>query len=163
MAKRILLVEDEPGLQLTLSDRLRSEGYEVEISGDGDSAYERATEETFDLIILDVMLPGKNGFDVCRDLRRDGMTQPILMLTARDQVADKVVGLKLGADDYLPKPFSPRELLARLRAVLRRRTPEAAPTAARRCGSAVSRSIATPGLYGWTDRSANSPGTSLTC
>jgi two-component system alkaline phosphatase synthesis response regulator PhoP len=120
MAKRILLVEDEPGLQLTLSDRLRSEGYEVEISGDGDSAYERATEETFDLIILDVMLPGKNGFDVCRDLRRDGMTQPILMLTARDQVADKVVGLKLGADDYLTKPFENLELLARIEALLRR-------------------------------------------
>ncbi len=120
MTKRILLVEDEPGLQLTLSDRLRSEGYEVEISGDGDSAYERATEETFDLIILDVMLPGKNGFDVCRDLRRDGMTQPILMLTARDQVADKVVGLKLGADDYLTKPFENLELLARIEALLRR-------------------------------------------
>ena len=120
MAKRILLVEDEPGLQLTLSDRLRSEGYEVEISGDGDSAYERATAETFDLIILDVMLPGKNGFDVCRDLRRDGMTRPILMLTARDQVADKVVGLKLGADDYLTKPFENLELLARVEALLRR-------------------------------------------
>ncbi len=120
MTKRILLVEDEPGLQLTLSDRLRSEGYEVEISGDGDTAYERASEETFDLIVLDVMLPGKNGFDVCRDLRRDGMTQPILMLTARDQVADKVVGLKLGADDYLTKPFENLELLARIEALLRR-------------------------------------------
>ena len=101
MAKRILLVEDEPGLQVTLSDRLRSEGYEVETASDGETGYERATEETFDLIILDIMLPGKNGFDVCRDLRQDGMTRPILMLTARDQVADKVVGLKLGGDDYL--------------------------------------------------------------
>ncbi len=120
MAKRILLVEDEPGLQLTLADRLRSEGYEVEVAGDGDTGYERATEETFDLIVLDVMLPGKNGFDVCRDLRRDGVTQPILMLTARDQVADKVVGLKLGADDYLTKPFESLELLARIEALLRR-------------------------------------------
>jgi len=120
MAKRILLVEDEPGLQLTLSDRLRSEGYAVEAASDGDTGYERATEETFDLIILDVMLPGKNGFDVCRDLRQAGRTQPILMLTARDQVADKVVGLKLGADDYLTKPFENIELLARVEALLRR-------------------------------------------
>ena len=120
MAKRILLVEDEPGLQVTLSDRLRSEGYEVETVSDGETGYERATEETFDLIILDIMLPGKNGFDVCRDLRQDGMTQPILMLTARDQVADKVVGLKLGGDDYLTKPFENIELLARVEALLRR-------------------------------------------
>ena len=120
MAKRILLVEDEPGLQLTLSDRLRSEGYAVEAASDGDTGYERATEETFDLIILDIMLPGKNGFDVCRDLRQAGRTQPILMLTARDQVADKVVGLKLGADDYLTKPFENIELLARVEALLRR-------------------------------------------
>ena len=120
MAKRILLVEDEPGLQVTLSDRLRSEGYEVETASDGEMGYERATEETFDLIILDIMLPGKNGFDVCRDLRQDGMTRPILMLTARDQVADKVVGLKLGGDDYLTKPFENIELLARVEALLRR-------------------------------------------
>lgn len=120
MAKRILLVEDEPGLQLTLSDRLRSEGYEVETAGDGETGYARARQETFDLIILDVMLPGKNGFDVCRDLRQDGFTQPILMLTARGQVADKVVGLKLGADDYLTKPFESLELLARIEALLRR-------------------------------------------
>ena len=120
MAKRILLVEDEPGLQLTLSDRLRSEGYEVETAGDGETGYERAREESFDLLILDVMLPGKNGFDVCRDLRQDGFTQPILMLTARGQVADKVVGLKLGADDYLTKPFENLELLARIEALLRR-------------------------------------------
>ena len=120
MAKRILLVEDEPGLQVTLSDRLRSEGYEVETASDGETGYARATEEPFDLIILDIMLPGKNGFDVCRDLRQDGMTQPILMLTARDQVADKVVGLKLGGDDYLTKPFENIELLARVEALLRR-------------------------------------------
>ena len=120
MAKRILLVEDEPGLQLTLSDRLRSEGYDVETAGDGEEGYARAAEEDFDLVILDVMLPDKNGFDVCRDLRQAGHDLPILMLTARTQVADKVVGLKLGADDYLTKPFENLELLARIEALLRR-------------------------------------------
>jgi len=121
MAKKcILLVEDEPGLQLTLSDRLRSEGYEVETAGDGDLGFARASEESFDLIVLDVMLPGKNGLDVCRDLRQAGVDTPILMLTARGQVADKVVGLKLGADDYLTKPFENLELLARIEALMRR-------------------------------------------
>jgi len=120
MAKRILLVEDEPGLQLTLSDRLRNEGYEVDTTGDGDSGYERARDEDYDLIILDIMLPGKNGLDVCRDLRQEGVATPILMLTARGQVADKVVGLKLGADDYLTKPFENIELLARVEALMRR-------------------------------------------
>lgn len=126
MVKRILLVEDEPGLQLTLSDRLRSEGYEVETSGDGESGYARALEDEFDLLILDVMLPDKNGLDVCRDLRQQGIATPILMLTARGQVADKVVGLKLGADDYLTKPFENIELLARIEALIRR---SAAPPA----------------------------------
>ena len=120
MAKRILLVEDEPGLQLTLSDRLRSEGYTVEAVGNGEEGYARAVEGKFDLIILDVMLPGKNGFDVCRDLRQAKVQLPILMLTARTEVADKVVGLKLGADDYLTKPFETLELLARIEALLRR-------------------------------------------
>ncbi|MGD8328562.1 MAG: response regulator transcription factor [Acidobacteriota bacterium] len=120
MTKRILLVEDEPGLQLTLSDRLRNEGYEVDTAGDGDSGYERARDEDYDLIILDIMLPGKNGLDVCRDLRQEGVATPILMLTARGQVADKVVGLKLGADDYLTKPFENIELLARVEALMRR-------------------------------------------
>lgn len=120
MARKILLVEDEPGLQLTLSDRLRNEGYAVETAGDGDTGYERALEGGFDLIVLDVMLPGKNGLDVCRDLRQNDVDTPILMLTARGQVADKVVGLKLGADDYLTKPFENIELLARIEALLRR-------------------------------------------
>jgi len=120
MAKRILLIEDEPGLQLTLSDRLRSEGYEVETAGNGEEGFTRATEESFDLILLDIMLPDKSGFDVCRDLRQAGREMPILMLTARAQVADKVVGLKLGADDYLTKPFENLELLARIEALLRR-------------------------------------------
>ena len=128
MTKRILLVEDEPGLVLTLSDRLTSEGYQVESARDGETGLERASNEAFDAIILDVMLPRKNGFDVCRDLRQRNVTTPILMLTARGQIVDKVVGLKLGADDYLTKPFEMMELLARVEALLRRAaTPAAAP------------------------------------
>lgn len=120
MSKRILLVEDEPGLVLTLTDRLRSEGYTVETAGDGESALRRATGESFDLIILDVMLPGRSGLDVCRDLRQRRNRTPVIMLTARDQVVDKVLGLKIGADDYLAKPFVMLELLARVEALLRR-------------------------------------------
>ena len=117
---RLLLVEDEPGLQLTLSDRLASEGYQVETAGDGDSAIRRGGGEPFDIIVLDVMLPGRDGFEVARVLRQQGVRTPILMLTARTQVVDRVVGLKLGADDYLTKPFDTMELLARLEALLRR-------------------------------------------
>src|SRR5262250_2890675 len=120
MSKRILLVEDEPGLVLTLTDRLTSEGYQTESARDGDTGLERASNEAFDAVILDVMLPRKNGFDVCRDLRQHKIRTPILMLTARGQVVDKVVGLKLGADDYLTKPFEMMELLARIEALLRR-------------------------------------------
>src|ERR1051325_2083915 len=120
MSQRILLVEDEPGLVLTLTDRLRSEGYAVETAADGETGLQRAASEAFDLIILDVMLPRKNGFDVCRDLRQRGNQTPTIMLTARGQVVDKVVGLKLGADDYLTKPFEMIELLARIEALLRR-------------------------------------------
>jgi two-component system alkaline phosphatase synthesis response regulator PhoP len=122
--KRLLLVEDEPGLVLTLTDRLSREGYTVETSGDGESALERAAAEAFDLVLLDVMLPRLNGFDVLRELRRRGIDTPVIMLTARGQVVDKVVGLKLGADDYVTKPFEMIELLARIEAKLRR-----APTA----------------------------------
>jgi two-component system alkaline phosphatase synthesis response regulator PhoP len=122
VAPRLLLVEDEPGLQLTLGDRLTAEGYLVETAGDGDTAVRRATGEPFDVIVLDVMLPGRDGFDVARALRQQGLQTPILMLTARGQVADRVVGLKLGADDYLTKPFEMIELIARLEA-LRRRAP----------------------------------------
>ena len=118
---RILLVEDEPGLQLTLSDRLRREGYHVETSGDGATGLEKAASGEFDLVLLDVMLPRKNGFDVLRDLRQRGVETPVIMLTARGQVVDTVVGLKLGADDYLSKPFEMMELLARIEARLRRR------------------------------------------
>jgi two-component system, OmpR family, alkaline phosphatase synthesis response regulator PhoP len=123
-ARRILLVEDEPALVTTLCDRLVSEGYAVESAGDGAVGLERAATGSFDLVILDVMLPSRNGFDVCRDLRRRGCEVPILMLTARSQAVDKVVGLKLGADDYLTKPFDMMELLARVESLLRRaRTP----------------------------------------
>jgi two-component system alkaline phosphatase synthesis response regulator PhoP len=128
MSKRILLVEDEPGLVLTLTDRLRSEGYVVETAPDGDAGLVRAVGEAFDLIVLDVMLPRKNGFDLCRDLRQQGLQIPVIMLTARSQVVDRVVGLKLGADDYLAKPFEMIELLARVEALLRR-APAAPPPA----------------------------------
>ena len=129
-APRILLVEDEPGLQLTLSDRLRREGYVVDTAGDGQAGLDKAATGAFDLVLLDVMLPRKNGFDVLRDLRQKSIDTPVIMLTARGQVVDTVVGLKLGADDYLAKPFEMMELLARIEARLRRRTtPAAAPPA----------------------------------
>jgi two-component system alkaline phosphatase synthesis response regulator PhoP len=117
---RLLLVEDEPGLVMTLTDRLAAEGYEVETATDGEDGLARGSSEPFALIILDGMLPGRDGFDVCRTIRQRGVQTPILMLTARGQVVDRVVGLKLGADDYLTKPFEMAELLARLEALLRR-------------------------------------------
>ena|SRR5688572_14252119 len=125
---KLLLVEDEPGLVMTLTDRLLAEGYEVETVGEAPAALDRATSGGYDAILLDVMLPGGNGFDVCRTIRQRGIQTPILMLTARGQVVDRVVGLKLGADDYLVKPFDMSELLARIEALLRR-APAAAPTA----------------------------------
>ena len=118
--KRLLLVEDEPGLVLTLTDRLLREGYAVESSVDGESGLERAASSGFDLILLDVMLPRLNGLDLLRELRRRGNETPVIVLTARGQVVDKVVGLKLGADDYVTKPFEMMELLARIEAKLRR-------------------------------------------
>jgi len=125
MSAKILLVEDEAGLRLTLTDRLRSEGYEVESAEDGAAGYERGLAGGHDLLILDVMLPHKNGFDICRDLRAQGLRTPIMMLTARGQTVDKVLGLKIGADDYLTKPFEAMELLARVEALLRRGGPAA--------------------------------------
>jgi len=119
-AKRVLLVEDEPGLVVTLTDRLKSEGYQVSSATDGGSAIAIASKQHFDVILLDVMLPGVSGFDVCRDLRQQGVKTPIIMLTARGQVMDKVLGLKIGADDYLTKPFDMLELLARVEVQLRR-------------------------------------------
>jgi DNA-binding response OmpR family regulator len=118
--KRILVVEDDPGIAFGLRVDLKTEGYDVELESDGESALQRATKETFDLILLDVMLPGKDGFEVCRELRRGGSKTPIILLTAKAQEAEKVMGLELGADDYVTKPFSPRELRARVKAALRR-------------------------------------------
>lgn len=117
---KILLVEDEQGLILTLTDRLQSEGFLVRSAADGEKGLSLALSENFDLIILDVMLPKKNGYDVCRDLRQKEINTPILMLTAKGETIDKVLGLKLGADDYLTKPFEIIELLARIEALLRR-------------------------------------------
>ena len=117
---KILLVEDEEGLILTLTDRLVSEGFEVVAARDGKEGFDLASASGFDLMILDLMLPKMNGNDVCRDLRRKGIQTPILMLTAKGETIDKVLGLKLGADDYLTKPFEVMELLARIEALLRR-------------------------------------------
>jgi two-component system alkaline phosphatase synthesis response regulator PhoP len=122
---KVLLVEDEAGLVLTLTDRLESEGFTVKSAIDGESGLQAALADNFDLIILDVMLPRKNGYDVCRDLRQKSINTPVLMLTAKGETIDKVLGLKLGADDYLTKPFEVIELLARIEALLRR-APKAA-------------------------------------
>lgn len=131
---RLLLVEDEPGLVMTLTDRLAAEGYEVVSAVDGETGLQRASTEVFDLVLLDGMLPGRDGFDVCRTLRQRNVTTPILMLTARGQVVDRVVGLKLGADDYMVKPFEMAELLARVEALLRRVPPVPAQTEAYQFG-----------------------------
>ena len=120
MKESILLIEDEQALQSALSVRLRGEGYLVDTAGDGVEGLEKAMTLPFDLIILDVMLPYRSGLDVCRDIRQAGLATPILMLSARHQTTDKVVGLKLGADDYVSKPFKAAELIARIEALLRR-------------------------------------------
>jgi two-component system alkaline phosphatase synthesis response regulator PhoP len=122
---RILVVDDEPGIVFALEADLRSEGYDVAVAGTGDDALKAARGEPFDLILLDVMLPGKDGYDVCRELRRGGVRTPIIMLTAKAHEAEKVMGLELGADDYVTKPFSPRELRARVKAALRRSADDA--------------------------------------
>lgn len=122
MKKRVLLVEDEPGLVMTLTDRLSEEGYNVESADNHESVIERTSIQPVDLIVMDVMLPYTSGLDICQDLRRRGVRTPVLMLTAKSQVVDKVVGLKLGADDYMTKPFEMIELLARIEALLRRGT-----------------------------------------
>jgi two-component system alkaline phosphatase synthesis response regulator PhoP len=119
---RILVVEDEPAIALGLEDDLRMEGYEVELANDGVTGARRGQEGAFDLIILDVMLPKKDGFEVCREVRRAGVRIPILMLTAKTREAEKVLGFELGADDYVTKPFGTRELRARIKALLRRAT-----------------------------------------
>ena len=120
MNKRILLIEDEATLSLLLQERLQKEGYSVATCKDGEQGLAQALRAAFDLLLLDIKLPGRNGFDVCRELRRHGINVPILMLTARGDVKDRVKGLKIGADDYLAKPFDVTELLARMEALLRR-------------------------------------------
>jgi DNA-binding response OmpR family regulator len=117
---RILIVEDEPSIALALDDDLRREGYDTVVVNDGEQGAREAIASTFDLILLDVMLPKRDGFDVCRDVRRAGVWTPIILLTAKTQEAEKVIGLESGADDYVTKPYSPRELRARVKAHLRR-------------------------------------------
>lgn len=124
---RILVVEDEPAIAFGLEADLRTEGYDVEVVGDGETAVRRAREGAFGLILLDVMLPRKDGFEVCRELRRGGFKTPIILLTARSQEVEKVMGLEWGADDYVTKPFSPPELRARIKAVLRRTSGDEEP------------------------------------
>ena len=124
MKHRVLVVEDESSLAFMLSDRLQAEGFEVSIASDGPSGIRRASDEAYDIIVLDVMLPGCDGFEVCKRLRGAELRTPILMLTARGDVADRIAGLKTGADDYLPKPFDAGELLARMEALLRRNAPK---------------------------------------
>jgi two-component system, OmpR family, alkaline phosphatase synthesis response regulator PhoP len=119
MSRSILLIEDEPGLVMTISDLLSAEAFSVQSARDGDTGLAMAADPQFDLIILDVMLPRRNGFEICRALRERGIGTPILMLRARAQITDRVVGLRIGAHDYLVKPFDPAELLARIEALLR--------------------------------------------
>jgi two-component system alkaline phosphatase synthesis response regulator PhoP len=135
--RRILLIEDEPGLILTLSDRLTSEGYEVGVARDAPGGIARATGETWDLMLLDVMLPDGSGFDLVRAIRDRGVDSPVIMLTARGEIVDRVRGLKLGADDYLTKPFDMLELLARIEAQMRRRTTSGAGAHEHRVGEIV--------------------------
>lgn len=120
MSERILVVEDEEALRVALFDRLKNEDYIVESAADGEEGFQKALNGRFDLLILDVMLPRKKGFDICRDVRRAGLVVPIIMLTAKSETVDKVLGLKIGADDYVTKPFEMIELMARIEALLRR-------------------------------------------
>lgn len=117
---KILIVEDEPAMRLGLNDNLEFEGYEVEQAADGEEGLQKILDGNYDLIIMDLMMPKMSGFDVCKTIRKKGVTTPVILLTAKDQEIDKVLGLELGADDYVTKPFSLRELLARIKAVLRR-------------------------------------------
>src|ERR1700745_3344302 len=137
MNESILLIEDEEALRMTLGDRLRSEGYVVDFAGDGELGFEKATHLPFDLVILDIMLPRCNGLDVCRGIRAAGSAAPILLLTARGQTIDKVVGLKLGADDYVTKPFDTMELMARIEVLLRRYASRSGPGLYKFCAICV--------------------------
>jgi len=120
LSKTILLIEDQPGIRMAVKDELEFEGFRVRLAEDGLNGMEAILDSPPDLIVLDLMLPGKNGFEICRDIRQRGMSTPVIMLTARSQEADKIRGLEIGADDYVTKPFSLAELVARIRAVLRR-------------------------------------------
>lgn len=120
MKQKILIIEDEEPIRMALEDDFRLENYEVEVASDGTEGLAKAEDPRIDLIILDIMLPGINGFDICRKLRNNGIKTPVIMLTAKGQEIDRVVGLEIGADDYVTKPFSPRELQARVKAILRR-------------------------------------------
>lgn len=124
MEGKILVVDDEESLSRLVTYNLEKEGFKVSTAADGQKAWERIKSERFDLIILDLMLPGKDGMDICRDMRRENIKTPIIMLTARDEEIDKILGLEMGADDYVTKPFSVRELVARTKAHLRRRRDE---------------------------------------
>ena len=123
MPHRVLVVEDEVGIRIAVADSLRIAGYKVETVDDGEAALEVASTGGFDLIVLDVLLPAKDGYDVCSELRRDGIDTPVLMLTVKSDLEDRMRGFAVGADDYLTKPFESMELIARIRAVLRRATP----------------------------------------
>lgn len=148
---KILLVEDEAGLRMTVCDRLQAEYYDCTAVVDGKTGFETARSQDFDLILLDVMLPGKNGFDICRDLRNAGIQTPVLMLTARDQIIDRVLGLKLGADDYLCKPFDMAELLARMEALLRRTVRPAESVSGQEVASGTQKSSKTDSVHDYTD------------
>lgn len=119
--KKILIVEDEPNMRMGLKDNLEFEGYQVDVAVDGEEGLNKIKSENYNLVLLDVMLPKISGFDVCKTIRKDGMQVPVILLTARGEEIDKVLGLELGADDYVTKPFSLRELLARIKAIMRRR------------------------------------------
>lgn len=118
--EKILIIEDEESILMALEDNLKLEGYDVSSAKDGELGLSMAEEQGYDIIILDIMLPKMDGFEICKQLRQEGITTPILMLTAKGQEIDKILGLELGADDYVTKPYSPRELLARVKALLRR-------------------------------------------
>ena len=135
MKKKILIIEDEEPIRMALEDDFRLENYEVEVASDGQEGLAKAENPDIDLIVLDIMLPGMNGFDICRKLRNEGIRTPVIMLTAKGQEIDRVVGLEIGADDYVTKPFSPRELQARVKAVLRRMEPESEMSAVNRFSS----------------------------
>lgn len=137
MAKNILIIEDDPGIQLSLKDEFESEGFHVSCADDGLSGLEMIEQNPPDLIILDLMLPFQNGYQVCKKLREEGNNVPIIMLSVKDQEIDKVMGFELGTDDYITKPFSLRELLARVHALLRRSSERSSESAVFRIGEII--------------------------